>query len=72
MLEIMKAKAKKYKNQYGKDTPVFTADEVLALIYEIEDNKSLGVYALKETGDNSGPSGNDLRDFILKMQKDDK
>ena len=47
MLEIMKAKAKKYKNQYGKDTPVFTADEVLALIYEIEDNKSLGVYALK-------------------------
>ena len=67
MLEKMKIKAKEYKTNIGGDTPIFTPNEILNFINHI----SYNYYDLKDDSNEpvSNPSGNELRDFIISMQK---
>ncbi len=70
MLEEVKKQILDYKEKFGGDVPIFTANEVLDIINKmITVNKK--VYDLKDDIVLE-PSGNDLRDFIIRMQKNNK
>ncbi len=67
MLEKMRIKANEYKTNIGGNIPIFTPDEILNFINHISDN----YYDLKDDSNPpiSNPSGDELREFLLSMQK---
>jgi len=67
MISEIKEKIEFYKEKYGGDVPSFTANEVQEFI-NIALNYSEGFYNLKDEVV-ANPSGNDLRDFVIRMQK---